>query len=317
MTRNTFAFAYGLFAIVTLVGASCKSDDPPPTIAAFCAQKADRDCGTATKGMAVNCVADLAACKATRAAICVAWAQTQVSATRPLRPENIENCLNKSSEAYAGLVVTPDKVAAMTDACNRVFSGNNKGEAKDPPCQSDYDCAAGLVCDQAYCVRKTVPGINGFCSDPGVVCPANQYCAAVGALKKCAPSAQAGEPCNAATPCADAFRCGSAGTCVAKATTNMACGSNADCAVEAPYCDPYRPTGCSCRPGFLADPGNPECATFGNTTSGTGTPMVCTGSPSGAGGTSGAAGAAGADGSAGAAGFAGSAGAAGGAGGAG
>jgi len=318
MTRNTFSFAYGLFAIVTLVGVSCKNDDPAPTIVSFCAQKAERECGTATKGMAANCGADLATCKATRAGLCVNWAQAQVSPTRPLRSENIGRCLDKSAEAYAGTLVTPDKLAAMTDACNRVFSGNiPAGSAL--PCQSSYDCASGVICDQAFCVKETPPGINGFCSDPGTVCPANQYCAVVGTLKKCAPSKQAGEPCNATTPCADAFRCGAAGTCVAKATINMACTSNSDCSADSPYCDPYYPTGCSCRPGFSPGPTSAECANFGNLTV-TGTPMVCTGTPGGAAGASGAAGTSGAGGSAGSAGAAGttgSAGAAGGAGGAG
>ena len=215
-------------------------------------------------------------------------AQAQLSLTRPIRPENIENCLNKTSEAYSGTIVTPDKVAIMNDACDRVFSGNiPAGSAL--ACQSDYDCAVGAICDQAFCVKKTAPGVNGFCSDPGTVCPANQYCALVGTFKKCVPSKQAGEVCGDGVPCADALRCGSAGMCVAKATINVACGSNADCAVDAPYCDPYYPTGCSCRPGFSPSPMTSECATFGNTLV-TGSPMVCGGAPSGAAGASGTAG---------------------------
>ena len=210
MTRNTFAFACGISAVLTLVGPSCKSDDPPPTVTSFCTQKADRECGTATKGMAANCGADLATCKATRASICVTRAQTQLSATRPIRPENIENCLNKTSEAYSGTIVTPDKVAIMNDACDRVFSGNIPAGSV-LACQSDYDCAVGAICDQAFCVKKTAPGVNGFCSDPGTVCPANQYCALVGTFKKCVPSKQAGEVCGDGVPCADALRCGSAG----------------------------------------------------------------------------------------------------------
>jgi hypothetical protein len=309
MTRNTFAFAYGISAVLALVGAGCKSDEPSPTIASFCTQKADRECGTANKGMAANCGADLATCKVTRTANCVNWASPQLTASRPIRPENIGNCLDKTSDAYAGTIVTPDKIAIMNDACSRVFSGNIPANSL-LACHSDYECAANLICDQANCVKKTAPGVNGFCSDPGTVCPANQYCAPVGAFKKCAPSKQGGEVCDAATPCVDAFRCGSAGICVAKATINTPCSSNVDCAVEAPYCDPYYPTGCSCRPGFTPSPTSPECASFGNTLV-TGAPAVCGGNPGGAAGAPGTAGASGAAGNAGSAGAAGTVGAAG------
>ena len=298
MTRNTFAFAYGASALLTFVALGCKSDDPPPTIASFCDKKAERECGTATKGMAANCGADLAACKVARAAACVMWASAQQSPTRPIRADNIDNCLSKTSDAYAGTIVTPDKLAVMDDACNRVFSGNiPAGSAL--ACQSNYDCANGVICDQAYCVKKAAPGVNNFCSDPGTVCPANYYCAPAGALKKCMPSKQAGEACGVGIPCIDTLRCGSAGTCVPRATINMACGSNADCAVEAPYCDPY--SDCSCRPGFQPTPMTSECVTFGSTKV-TGSPMVCTGTPGGAAGAPGTSGAAGAAGSAGTAG---------------
>ena len=84
----------------------------------------------------------------------------------------------------------------------------------------------------------------------------------------------------------------------------VACGSDDDCAADAPYCDPY--STCRCRPGFLPTIGANECVAFGATDV-TGVPQACSGA-GGAADSPGSAGNTGADGSPGSAGDAGGAG---------
>jgi hypothetical protein len=309
MTNRTFA--YGSLGLLALIGGfGCSSSSPPQTVTTFCDQKAEKECGTATKGVAVSCGTTMALCKPKRAKACTDWAATQMSATRPFRPENIAACLSKTTDAYGATIITPKALVAMNDACARVFSGNNKGTITDLPCTSTFDCAADLICDKTLCVKQSTTA-TGFCNDPGVVCGTDQYCMLVGAQLKCVPSKAAGEACDATTsPCVDAFRCSSAGVCTDKVAVNLACGSNDDCAMDAPYCDAYN--GCICRPGFTPSPGTNECGAFGATVWNE-TPQVCGGGGPGAGGANGAGGVGGANGAGGASAGVGGAGGAGGA----
>src|SRR5437667_7539008 len=115
-------FSYGGLVLLAVAGLSCGSSGTPPTVMSFCAQKAEKECGTETKGVAASCGATLVACKAARVAACTAWAATQESPTRPFRPENIGNCLSKTADAYSTVTVVPSKRAEMDEACARVFS---------------------------------------------------------------------------------------------------------------------------------------------------------------------------------------------------
>src|SRR3954471_12221056 len=101
-------FVCGSLVLLTVAGVACGKSTPASEMS-FCAQKAEKECGTDTKGVAVSCGATVAACKAVRAAACAAWIPTQESATRPFRPENIGNCLNKTTDAYASVTVLPAK----------------------------------------------------------------------------------------------------------------------------------------------------------------------------------------------------------------
>jgi hypothetical protein len=300
----------GTIVLLAAAGIGCSSGTPASEMS-FCAQKAEKECGTDTKGVAVSCGATVAACKAVRAAACAAWIPSQESATRPFRPENIGNCLNKTTDAYASVTVLPAKRAAMDEACARVFSGRG---AMLAACTSSFDCATDLICDPnaSICVKKTITN-SAFCGDPGSVCPANQYCTLVGMFRTCVANKAAGQACSATDPCIAGLRC-SGGICTDRVGVNLACGSDDDCAAEAPYCDPY--STCRCRPGFTPTIGATECAAFGATDV-TVVPQVCSGA-GGAGGSPGSAGSTGAAGSPGTAGSAGgTAGGVGGAGGAG
>lgn len=303
-------FSCGSVVLLAVAGLGCSSSGAPVTETSFCMQKAEKECGTDSKGVAASCGATLVACKAARVAACTAWVATQESPTRPFRTENIGNCLNKTADAYSSVTVVPSKRAAMDDACARVFSGRGAAAtATTPatPCTSSFDCATDLICDANLniCAKKVVSN-TGYCNDPGSVCPANQYCALVGTLRMCVAAGGAGQACGATAPCLASLRC-SGGICMDRVAFNLACGSDDDCAVGAPYCDSY--SACICRAGFTPTIGANECVAFG-VVDATIVPQTCagTGGPGGAGGSDGAAGS---NGTAGAAGSAGSAGAAG------
>jgi hypothetical protein len=287
-------FSYGSLVLLATAGIAC-GKGTSATEASFCAQKAEKECGTDSKGVAVSCGATLAACKAARAEACAAWIPTQESATRPFRPENIGNCLTKTADAYSSPTVVPSKRAAMDEACARVFSG--RGTVLTA-CASSYDCAADLICDPTLniCAKKVTSNTT-FCNDPGSVCPVGQYCAPTGAVRSCVADKIAGQVCSPTEPCAAGLRC-SGGVCTAKVGVNLACGSDDDCAADAPYCDGYN--GCLCRPGFMPTIGAPECGAFGATAVPV-APQVCS-SAGGAGGSPGTAGTTGAAGAAGGAG---------------
>ena len=288
------SFAYGSFALLILVGVNCGGGGGTSvTVSSFCNQKAEKECGTATTGVASNCGATVAACTAARVTVCLAATAAQMSLTRPFHPENISACLSKTAAAYQAATVTPALRLAMDEACARVFSGSNKGAATDPACTNDYECVSPLICDRAICAKKTSSAANDFCNDPGATCPTDQYCTGVSPAAKCTPKKTAGLACSATAPCIDTLRC-AAGACVDKVAIGLACTSDDDCAVTAPYCDPFN--GNKCYRGFTPSIGTNECAAFGATDTGGG------GAPGGVGGAAGGAGGSGDTGGAGGAG---------------
>ncbi|HEY4185281.1 MAG TPA: hypothetical protein VGP07_09440 [Polyangia bacterium] len=269
--------------LLGLLAASCGKSTPAPTIASFCAQKAEKECGSATSGVAYSCGATVTACTTARAAVCTATAEAEESLTRPFRADAIGNCLNKTAAAYTAATITPDLTDAMNDACARVFSGSNKVLTT---CASDYDCDTNLICDRTVCAKRVSVATDAPCNNPGETCPAAQFCGGVYPTQQCKAKAALAAACDVATPCLDNLRCLS-GACMAKVGVRGACATDADCDASAPYCDAYN--GHLCFLGFTpASPGGTnECATFGGGTSGAG------GAGGGAGGSSGAGGAGG------------------------
>jgi len=262
------------------MGAACNKSDSPPTIASFCAQKADEECGTKDKGVAHDCGTTVAACTAARTVACTTIA-TQQSALHPLRADAIDNCLGKTATAYAAATITPALRAAADDACARVFSGTGKVLTA---CTSALDCDTGLICDRAVCAMPSPVAANALCNNPGESCPATQYCTGT-PFQMCTDKHAAGAPCDAATPCVDTLRCVNA-VCADKAPTRGACITDDDCSATAPYCDHYN--GNACFLGFTpASPGGTnECVAFGGPAPG----LTGTGGAGGAGGAGGVSG---------------------------
>lgn len=287
-------------------GTGCGKSDSPPTIASFCAQKAEKECGTKDKGVALDCGATVAACTTLRAAACSGIA-TQQSLSHPLRADAIQNCLDKTGAAYSQMIITPALRDAADDACARVFSGTNQGKPTDPACTNDSDCGSGLICDRTICAAPVVVAANARCNNPGETCPSNQYCAGVYPQQICTDKKPAGVACDAATPCLDTLRCVNA-LCVDRVGIRGACLSDADCAPTAPYCDAYN--GNECFAGFTpaSAGGTNECTAYGGPAGGVG---GASGAAGGAGGTT--AGAGGVSGNGGAGGVSGNGGAGGGA----
>jgi len=280
--RSSVAIIIGLVGVGAL-GTGCGKSDTPPTIASFCEQKAAKECGTKDKGVAHDCGATVTACTTLRAAACTTIA-TQQSATHPLRPDAIANCLSKTDAAYSQPIITPALRAAADDACARVFSGMNKGQPTDPLCTSTADCDAGLVCDRTVCAAPVAVAANAFCNNPGETCPASQYCTGVSPRQACTDKHGAGTACDASTPCLDTLRCVNS-VCVERVGPRGACTSDADCSPSAPYCDPY--DGNACFLGFAPASATNECAAFGGPTPGAGAGGSGAGGASGNGGAGG------------------------------
>ena len=272
---------------VGVFGSGCSKSDSSPTIVSFCAQKAEKECGTKDKGVAKDCGATVTACTAARAAACTSVA-TQESLIHPLRADAIANCLSKTDAAYSADVITPALRAAADDACARVFSGMNKGAVTDPACTSDEDCDTGLICDRTICAMPMSVAAGARCNNPGETCPVTQYCTGVYPQQLCTDKGGAATACDAATPCLDTLRC-VGGVCAAKVPPRGACVTDSDCSADAPYCDPYN--GSVCFSGFepTSAGGTNECVAFGGPVPGVGAGGA--GGTSGAGGTPGAGGA--------------------------
>jgi len=248
------------------------------TEADFCAQKAEAECQVTSK-----CLTDPAACKTQRMAACTAFAtNAKTSGKRFFVAGNVGDCINKTKSIYAKSTITPADMATMDEACNYVFQG--KGVVNMDDCDVKYDCANKVICDKGLCA--TSHSVSAGCSNPGDVCPTNNYCAQnTSGVYVCMPKGMSGATCDGATPCVDNLRC-SAGTCMDRVALAGSCINNDDCASAAPYCDPY--AGNKCDMGLSFASGSASCGDYG----GTGTPAG-TGGSGGSGGAGGGAGGAG------------------------
>ncbi|HEY7376930.1 MAG TPA: hypothetical protein VIF57_32525 [Polyangia bacterium] len=255
------------------------------TEADFCAQKADAECQVTDR-----CVSDKTMCKTQRTAVCTAFASAaKASGTRTFVAGNVGDCINKTKSAYGKSTITPADMASMDEACNYVFQG--KGAVNVDSCDVKYDCANKVICDKGLCA--TSHSVSAGCSNPGDVCPSNNYCAQnASQVFVCMAKGMSGATCDANTPCIDSLRC-SAGSCTDRVPLAGNCTSNDDCATAAPFCDPY--AGNKCDQGLSFASGSASCADYGGTAS----PAGAGGAGGGAGGSGGAGGRGGAGGSAG------------------
>src|SRR3569623_888398 len=114
LRRGAASIFFGLVGIGAL-GTGCGKSDTPPTIASFCEQKAEKECGTKDKGVAHDCGASVTACTALRLTACTTLA-TQQSVAHPLRADAIANCLSKTDAAYSQPPTTPAR------ACFRAWA---------------------------------------------------------------------------------------------------------------------------------------------------------------------------------------------------
>lgn len=241
-----------------------KAQSPYPDVASFCAAKAKAECQ-----VSLVCAIDATACASYRAGLCVEdAAAATASGTRTYDPGNVQPCLDALNAAYGG---TASKIpfaalvgpGTITDKCERVFAGI---AIQDKPCVSDYDCSGELICSPAtfgatqdVCAPAVSVNLGAFCSDPGLMCPVDAYCANTGAAPECAASAAAGMPCSVAPPCVSTERC-IGGFCADRATAGQACATNDDCAPDSPYCDPN--AGNICTLGLTFAAGAYDCQAY-------------------------------------------------------
>ncbi len=237
---NTRSISFLFSAFVVFVGCSDAEVDKYPSVASFCNALAKTECD-AVSG---KCGVTSEACLKTRLASCEAFAATAKAGNlRDYKSSGVENCLTKTKSTLGKEKILPADDEAQFDACNRVFAGSvaqDKGT-----CTTKYDCAGSdLICDQAICVRKDEKAKDGYCSDPGSVCPTGQYCGVNAVTKQqCLGRKQKGEACDAATLCSENLAC-TGGLCADKSKAGEACTSNADCDSAVPVCDLGPPATC-------------------------------------------------------------------------
>jgi hypothetical protein len=280
----------------------------------FCKQLAQAECSK------VNCAGSAPEpCETNRTASCLTWA-TAVTAgnVRQFTPANMNDCLNRSRNAYSSTTpITPQTLADIDRACNYVFQG--KKALLTDACTNQFECAGTtngtIVCDKGFCATVAGGKAAGTpCGNPGDTCAAGNYCAQnTSNVFLCMAKVASGMTCSDSKPCVEALRCAS-GTCGERVMAGAACGSDADCPTTAPFCDPFANSICDTGLSFAA--GSPSCQSFTSGTrnnGGGGSGGGAGGSGGGAGGSGGGAGGSGgaAGGSAGRGGGGGSSGAAG------
>jgi hypothetical protein len=241
-----------------LVACSSSSSGPKyPDTASFCNQWATEECQVASR-----CAAPTATCQTARQADCQTFASTATAdAARSYNSGNAEACIDKIHDIYSsaasGSAITPPQMDDMADVCNRVFSGNVQSLQK---CTSTYDCTGSLICDKGYCANSTTKNLGDPCGDPGDICASGAYCSTpTGGLAQCVAEGAQAAACSATQPCQPTLRCDN--TCGPLFETGTACATSADCASDAPYCDPT--IGNKCDSGLTFAAGAPSCKDYG------------------------------------------------------
>jgi len=249
MTKRS---SIGLF-ILAAVFAGCDDKDAPLTQAQFCEQKAKHECQVATR-----CGVMTDVCVAARSDECRDFAKESSTVTRAYKSDNVGPCLDKTKSVYAKSTITQTDLAALNEACGRVFEGSS---TTTDSCTVDYDCLGPLVCDKAKCGARVAKNKGEQCSNAGEVCALGSYCASSdNGSHLCTARATKGQPCSATAPCLENLRCNGA-TCADRFGIGETCANNDDCASAAPYCD--RDNQNTCQVGLMFAPKAPACSAYG------------------------------------------------------
>ena len=269
-----------IWLAVGLVG-GCSGGGKTKTEEDFCLEKTTAECQSVSN----KCATSVDPCVTARVPLCHEFvAEAKASGTRFFVTGNIGNCVSKSKSVYAkNGAITPTDLDGLEDACNYVFQGNAMNLQA---CTVKYDCLdKSHICDKGRCAKRIEKNKGELCGNPGEVCKKGSFCQLMdGNIFECAEKAAENKVCSEDVPCKEELRC-SLGSCTKRAGNLASCGSDDDCEVAVPFCDPYAGNKCTC--GLLFGPGSTSCTSFSNPMTGAG------GSGGGAGGRGGSGGGAG------------------------
>jgi hypothetical protein len=237
-----------------LVACSSESETPPyPDEQSFCTAKAKEECQVAAK-----CAAREDTCRSLRQGACErSGIDARANGVRKFKAENAKACVDKTHEVYAKDTILPTDIAALDDACGKVWRGD---VAKFQPCNLSYDCSDGLICDKGRCGEPVQRATGQPCGNPGETCEASAFCTLKNGVYQCEAKKAKGETCSASTaPCGPTLRCNN--SCIDRFGSGEPCDTNDDCAASAPYCDAY--AGRKCSAGLRYGPGYGGCTLFG------------------------------------------------------
>ena len=256
ITRNLltlFAFG-GTFALA--FSTACSSEDPVKFGSSdqYASARAEAECGNLAK----KCGASVEACTSKRTATFNNAAAAAANMGRTYRPNAVQDCLDAVNEVYKNGAsdVSPDGEAKVEKVCQRVFGGT-KGERT--PCTNTFECGGALICD-TVCATEEIVQLNAGCGNAGQVCATGTYCQAQGGKSFCVAKKKENEICAADAPCDEKLRC--VNHCVPKVTVGNPCDTDAECAVEAPFCD-LASMPRKCRPKYEST--TSACKEFGST----------------------------------------------------
>jgi hypothetical protein len=242
------------WAITILLCTGCTFGGDSITEEQFCKEYAHREC----EKVAGFCSFPAASCEPSREAACREWAGRSKSGTRQFTAANVNRCLDQVSSTFSSSTVTPTQLAALDDACGRVFQGIARARET---CSVNFDCVGKLVCDKGLCGTPTTVSSGGGCANIGESCPKGEYCSMATGLFFCTPKQKVGMPCSTAQPCTEGLRCRD-GTCDVQLAAGENCLRDDDC--QTGYCNPYvlPATPQKCTPGLGFAYQSPSCIAY-------------------------------------------------------
>jgi hypothetical protein len=270
----------GIGVLGALAAVGCSSGPlPNADVEEFCVSKATQECQ-----VAMSCGVSTSACISVREPLCIADAtQAMSTGTRAYAQPNAQACINAVQSAYsqAPSPISFDTLQNVDQTCEQVFPGSvPDGDS----CKTEFDCAtSGDVCSAqagskaTICAAPTNVAAEGFCADPGSVCPDGYYCTGSPAKCQMSGTADTGATCGPTVECPDGDYCqinagATKGTCIKLGATGSACTTDANCSADAPYCDlNVKPKGGSkgegsCETGLFSTLGTDgdDCKAFGS-----------------------------------------------------
>ena len=199
-------------------------------VTTYCGARAQAECNP---DVVTRCGAkDAGSCVSRRSQACLADVPQGTTYQALRAPE----CVQTVKEAYAGGVLSADKLQAVAKACERVFSGPG---AVRSPCSSDRDCASkdGLACLMApgetsgKCLKPNPVSPGAACAGEADLCAPDYFCE--DKSKQCVVRNVEGASCQiGVTPCQQGLRCtgGFTARCVALAPAGNPCSAGDECA---------------------------------------------------------------------------------------